>query len=92
MDKNLPAKVENTGSVPGLRRFHMPWRNEANGLRLLSPRSRIHAPQREAPPSEKPTHLNKEEPPLTATREKPASNEEPVQLKINQSIHFEKRL
>ena len=44
MDKNLPAKVENTGSIPGLRRFHMLWSNEVNAPQLLNPRSRIHAP------------------------------------------------
>ena len=25
--KNLPANIEDTGSIPGLGRFHMPWGN-----------------------------------------------------------------
>ena len=25
--KNLPANTEDTGSIPGPRRFHMPWGN-----------------------------------------------------------------
>ena len=27
VDKNLPANVGNTGSIPGLGRFYMPWSN-----------------------------------------------------------------
>lgn len=29
-DKNLPASAEDTGSIPGLGRFHMLWRSEAH--------------------------------------------------------------
>ena len=29
MEKNLPASVGDTGSIPGLGRFHMPWSNKA---------------------------------------------------------------
>ena len=37
MVKNLPATGEDTGSIPGLGRFHMPWGNEACGPQLPSP-------------------------------------------------------
>ena len=29
VDKNLPARVGDMGSIPGLGRFHMPWSNKA---------------------------------------------------------------
>ena len=60
----------------------MPWSNEARAPQLLSLRSRAREPQLLKPPclqpvlhdkrshrNEKPVHRNKEEPPLTATRE-----------------------
>ena len=39
--KNLPAKGGNTGSVPGLGRFHTTWSNHACVPQLLSPASRV---------------------------------------------------
>ena len=42
MVNNLPAKEGDMGSIPGLRRFHMPRRNKARVPQLLSPHSRAH--------------------------------------------------
>ena len=38
--KNLPASAGDTGSIPGPRRSHGPWGDEANVPQLLSPCSR----------------------------------------------------
>ena len=35
--KNLTANAGDTGSVPGLGRFHVSWSNEAHELQLLKP-------------------------------------------------------
>ena len=43
--KNPPAKVEVTGLIPGLGRFHMPPGNQANAPQLLSQYSRGCEPQ-----------------------------------------------
>ena len=43
--KNLPANAGDTGSSPGLGRFHMLWSNKACAPQLLSLRSRAHEPQ-----------------------------------------------
>ena len=69
--KNPPANAGDTGSVPGLGRFHMPRSNEASAPQLLSPGpgaqelqllsplcSRACALQKEKPPNEKPEHRN----------------------------------
>ena len=56
--KNLPANEEDTGSIPGQGRSHMPWSNWARAPQLLSLCStttearapRAHAPQQEKPP------------------------------------------
>ena len=37
MEKNLSANAGDTGSVPGLRRFHMLWSNSGHVPQLLSP-------------------------------------------------------
>ena len=34
--KNPPANAGDTGSIPGLGRFHMPWTNEACAPQLRS--------------------------------------------------------
>ena len=36
VDKNPPANVGDTGLIPGLGRFHMPWSNQAHVPQLLS--------------------------------------------------------
>ena len=68
--KNPPANAGDTGSSPGSGRSHMPQSNWARVPQLLKPEclepvlrnKRSHC-------SEKPTHQNEEQPPLTATRE-----------------------
>ena len=40
VDKNPPANEGDTGSIPGLGRFHMPRSNEAHVPKLLSRRLR----------------------------------------------------
>ena len=51
MDKNLPANVENTDSVPGLGRCHMSGSNYAHALQPQKPmRPRAHALQQKNPP------------------------------------------
>ena len=67
--KNPSANTGDTGSSPGLGRFHMPWSNEVHASQLLSLRSRdckpqllsprattteAHAPRAPAPQQEKP--------------------------------------
>ena len=55
--KNLPANAEDTGSIPGPGRSHMPWSNWARAPQLLSPRAattEAHAPRARAPQQEKP--------------------------------------
>ena len=37
--KNLPASARDTGSSPGLGRFHIPQGNKAHAPQLLSPRT-----------------------------------------------------
>ena len=36
VDENLPANVEDMGSIPDLERFLVPWSNRANVPQLLS--------------------------------------------------------
>ena len=51
MDKNLPANVENTDSVPGLGRCHMSGSNYAHALQPQKPMCpRAHALQQKNPP------------------------------------------
>ena len=50
MDKNPPANAGDTGSIPGLGRFHMPWSSWAHAPRLLlSLCSRAHKTQLPSP-------------------------------------------
>ena len=37
MVRNPPANSEDTASIPGLRRSHMPWGNESHAPQSLSP-------------------------------------------------------
>ena len=37
VDKNPPANAGDTGSIPGLRRYHTPWVTKAYELQLLKP-------------------------------------------------------
>ena len=37
VDKNLPAYAGDTGSIPGLGRFHMPWSSWACALQQEKP-------------------------------------------------------
>ena len=56
--KNLPAKGGNTGSIPGLGRFHMTWSNHACVPQLLSPNSRVQELQLLKPTCVKPLLCN----------------------------------
>ena len=84
MVKNPPASAGDTGSIPGPATFHMPQGSQAHVSQLLSlsvlePVFHNKGSRR----NEKPARGQEEEPPLTATREKPAhSNEDPAQAKI----------
>ena len=57
MEKNLPVSAGDTGSIPGLRRFHMLWSNSGHVPQLLSPSAatpeacvpRAHVPQEKPP-------------------------------------------
>ena len=50
MDKNPPASAGDTGSIPRLGRFHMPWSNWAHAPQLLlSLRSRAYKAQLPSP-------------------------------------------
>ena len=42
--KESPADAGDTGSVPGLRRFHTPWGNEAHAPQPLGPHSGAQVP------------------------------------------------
>ena len=46
--KNVPTNAGDTGSIPGLGRFHMPWAAKAVH-QLLSPCSTIQKPHGEKP-------------------------------------------
>ena len=57
VDKSLSANAGDTGSIPDLGRFRMPWSNQARLPQLLSPRAastETHAPGPCAPQEEKP--------------------------------------
>lgn len=56
--KNLPAKGGNTGSISGLRRFHMTRSNHACVPQLLSPNSRVQELQLLKPTCIKPMLCN----------------------------------
>ena len=43
--ESLPANAGDTGSIPGLGGFHMPWSNWAHVPQLLILFSRAHEPQ-----------------------------------------------
>ena len=76
--KNLHASTGDMGSIPGLRRFHMPWSNQACEPQQTTPHApstvaytpRAHAPQQEKPPQWRP-HTTREQPPLDTTGESP---------------------
>ena len=42
VDKSLSANAGDTGSIPGLRRFHITWVNQAHVPQLLYPCSGLH--------------------------------------------------
>ena len=70
MDKNLPVNAWDTGVLPGLGRFQMPW-GKKSVPQLLSPPC---APQEEKPHhNEKPMQCDEEKTPLGTTRESPRS-------------------
>ena len=66
--KNPPASAGDTGSSPGLGRFHVPWSSWARVPQLLSLSAttaeacvpRAHALRQERLPNGKPTHRNEE--------------------------------
>ena len=100
MVKNLPANAEGMGSNPDPRRSHMPQSNKACEPQLVRLCSRAQEPQllkaasrepvlrnKRSHHSEKPLRRNKEQPPLTATREKSAQQRRPsTAKKINKII------
>ena len=51
MDKNPPGKAGDTGSIPGLGRFHMYCSNQAPAPQLRSPSCRAHVPRLPSPHS-----------------------------------------
>ena len=84
MVKNPPCNARDTGSTPGLGRFHMLWSSWACGPQLKSSCSGAHELQllksmrlepvlhnRRSHHSEKPAHRNRRVVQLTATRESP---------------------
>ena len=94
MVKNPPAIAEDAGDtsvIPDPGRSCMLQSScwaAAYALEPESPATEVHAPYsqccaaREANCSEKPVYCNKRVAPLTATREKPAQQEDQAQLKI----------
>jgi len=68
VDKNPPVNAGDTGSVPGLGRFHMLWSNESHCNQLLSPcaaRAKAWAPgagasNKRGHGNEKPVHHHQE--------------------------------
>ena len=61
--KNLPASAEDTGSIPGLGRSHVPWSNGAREplLKPARPEAMLH--NKRSHHNEKPTHRKEEYPP-----------------------------
>ena len=58
-DRNLPVNAGDTGSIPGLGRFHMPQGNQARAPQVLKPTGpRPCVPQREEPSQQKPARCN----------------------------------
>ena len=51
VDKNPPGKAGDTGSIPGLGRFHMYCSNQAPAPQLRSPSCRAHVPRLPSPRS-----------------------------------------
>ena len=49
VDKNLPANAGDSGSIPGLGRFHMPQATKAHAPQILSLCFRAHEPQLMSP-------------------------------------------
>ena len=110
MVKNPPASAGDMGSSPGPRRSHMPQSKKACAPQLLSPRAtttEARAPQLLKPArvepvlhnkrshrNEKPAHLNKEWPPLAATREslRAATKTQHSQKEINKINKFIKKI
>ena len=68
--KNLPANAGDTGSIPGLGKYHMLQGNIARVPQLLSLRSRADAPQLEKPPQREAHTLQLESSPGSLQREK----------------------
>ena len=55
--KNLPASAEDTGSIPGLGRSHIPWSNWAREPQLLKPtHPELMLHNERSHHNEKPTH------------------------------------
>ena len=95
VDKNLPANAGDMGSIPGLRRCHMPENNSAHAPQLLSPWARTCTPQlqkstclepvlfgKRSHCNKKPAHCNEEWPWLTAPRESHTKQRRPSAVKI----------
>ena len=90
MDENPPVDAGDTGSIPGLERFHTPQGNWANEPQLLSPcaatseahRPRAHTPQQDKPPQWEALTLQQRVAPTHHNQRKPVhSNRDPVQPK-----------
>ena len=79
VDKRLPSRAGDTGSVPGLGRSHTPQSIHTHAPQVLSLHPRACALQQE-----KPVHHNYRAAPTPTTRESPCkSKEDPAQTKIN---------
>ena len=62
--KNLLANAGNTGSIPGLGRFHMPWGNKSHApLLLMATHSRATHPQILKPKGHRACTLKREKQP-----------------------------
>ena len=84
--KNPPANAGDTGSVPGLGRFHMPRSNEASAPQLLSPGPGAQELQLLSPCVLEPVLCKKRGHQMrnlsTATRENPEQQQRPCTAKI----------
>ena len=81
VDRNLSANGGDSGSIPGLRRFHMPWGNSAHVPQLLKPVCpRACDLKQEKPPQREIYALQLGSGPHSLQLEKsPCSNKDPAQ-------------
>ena len=97
MDKNLPASAEDTGSIPGPERLHMPWSKQAHEPQVPSvpapaTEGRVPgacAPQQEQSPQGEACTPHQGVAPARCNYRKPEhSSKDPVQWKRNRFLFF----